>query len=492
MPFLTHSPLPLPTSRPAAEETGSDTLSPLPPLLQVGLIPVALLGFLSAVSSVALLSILTWRMWSWNRRAYSMNQFVFLIYNLILSDIQQAFGFMLSAHWLLQDSIDVGTGTCWAQGWLLSTGDFGSGVWSFAIGLHTFAVVIFGFKLGSKCFAACVVLCWVLTYGLAVVPVALHPGIFVRAGSWCWLNVKYQPIRIWLHYAWIFFFEIGIVAVYLTTIYALGRRIKKNFYRSAERTRNARDAAYLMTFYPIIYVVCTLPLAMLRTFSMVHPDVKIHGAWYCFAGAMTTSNGWCDVLLYSLTRRLALFSGEPPMDNGIETFLIPWKKDHFGTETTCVHVPDPPSRSHARAYDDASQERSLMKEQSHRSQGNESLEFVQIKEKVTVEVKSEPMTNAQLRHMRDMKNGLVSMDGGSTLRRNINSKDTNSDSASVQQLWPSSISHTSSHEDNSFFAKSTNGSLGQRQVNETPQSERNNSGIHGVDSMDFQTRARGF
>lgn len=214
------------------------------------------------------------------------------------------------------------------------------------------------------------------------------------------------------------------MAVYLLTIFALGRRIKNNFYRSAERTRNARDAAYLMALYPIIYVVCTLPLAMLRTFSMIHPGVEIGGALYCFAGAMTTSNGWCNVLLYSLTRRLALFSGEAPMDNGIETFLMPWKKDHFGTETTCVHVPGPPSPSCTRNYNDTLQELFSIKDTPHRLQDDVSLDFVQIKEKVTVEVKSEPMTNAELRQMRAMKNGQVSMDGRDTLRRKLNSWDT--------------------------------------------------------------------
>ncbi|KAE9961234.1 hypothetical protein BLS_003054 [Venturia inaequalis] len=443
---------------PSHDLNGTDTLKSLNKMLEVGLIPVALLAFLSAVSSFVLLCILTWRIWSWNRRAYCMNQFVFLIYNLLLSDIQQALGFMLSAHWLSINSIDVGTGTCWAQGWLLLTGDFGSGVWSFAIGLHTFAVVIFGFKLSNKCFAACVVLCWLLTYGLAVVPVAFHPHVFVRAVSWCWIDPKYPAMRISLHYAWIFFFEVGTVAVYLSIIFALRRRIKQNFYRSAERTRNARDAANLMAFYPIIYVVCTLPLAMLRTFSMFHKHVKIDAAWYCFAGAITTSNGWCDVLLYSLTRRLALFSGEPPMDNGIETFLMPWnsrKKDDFGTETTCVHAPHPPTVSRARDYDNASQELGFIKDKPYRSQGNDSLDFVQIKEKVTVEVKSEPMTNAQLRRMRATKDGQVSMDRGITLRGKLNSRDTNSNSTSVQQLWPN---YTSSHEDVSSIAKSTDDS----------------------------------
>lgn len=285
------------------------------------------------------------------------------------------------------------------------------------------------------------------------------------------------------------------MVVYASMILALNLRIKTSFYRSPECNRNARDAAHLMIAYPIIYVFCTLPLATLRMYTMAHPDIKISGGWYCFAGAMIASNGWLDVLLYSLTRHPVLFSNEPPIDNGIETFIMPWKNDQFGTETTCVHVPDPNAQNHRDSpggYDNAPQELDFMKDKPRRQQGNEALEFVEIEEKVTVEIKSEPMTSAQLHQMRAMKDGQVSMDGGSTLRRKLSTRDTNSDSTSVRQLWASNKSHASSHEDVSLIIKNMGDSPVQRRVNETPQSERSNSEHYGVDSMDFQTRARGF
>jgi hypothetical protein len=60
----------------------------------------------------------------------------------------------------------------------------GSGVWAFAIGLHTFATVIFGYRLSNSWFAVCVILCWCLIYGLALAGVAIHPDLYVRAVSW--------------------------------------------------------------------------------------------------------------------------------------------------------------------------------------------------------------------------------------------------------------------------------------------------------------------
>ena len=53
----------------------------------------------------------------------------------------------------------------------------------------------------------------------------------------------------------------------------------------------------------------------------------------CLSACMITSNGWLDVLLYTLTRRIMVFSDAPPPDdNGIDTFAIFWsqKPRRFG------------------------------------------------------------------------------------------------------------------------------------------------------------------
>lgn len=71
--------------------------------------------------------------------------------------------------------------------------------------------------------------------------------------------------------------------------------------------------------YPLIYVVCTLPLAMGRVGTLAGANVPY---WYfCMAGALITSNGWLDVLLWGTTRHTIVFG---PIDNadalGLETF----------------------------------------------------------------------------------------------------------------------------------------------------------------------------
>ena len=65
-------------------------------------------------------------------------------------------------------------------------------------------------------------------------------------------------------------------------------------------------AMKLIIAYPIVYVVCTLPLVKARLTSMAGRHVSF--LELTIAGSMITSNGWLDVLLYCLTRRIMLFS----------------------------------------------------------------------------------------------------------------------------------------------------------------------------------------
>ena len=71
----------------------------------------------------------------------------------------------------------------------------GSGVWAFAIGLHTFATVIFGYRLNNTSFVVVGVLLWVFIYGTAIAGVAIHPDLFVRAVAWVRLDYAWTIAR---------------------------------------------------------------------------------------------------------------------------------------------------------------------------------------------------------------------------------------------------------------------------------------------------------
>lgn len=166
----------------------SQTLSPLPLELSQGLVAVSLFGFLSFFFSTSLFLFLTYRLISWRRQSGSQaptNQFLVLIYNLVLADIQQSLAFLLNVSSLRHDALEVGTRTCWAQGWFVSTGDLASSVWIFAIAVHTFLGVVKGYKLPSVRFYSAIAGLWIFVYALAVIGAAMHPDdLYVRAGAW--------------------------------------------------------------------------------------------------------------------------------------------------------------------------------------------------------------------------------------------------------------------------------------------------------------------
>ncbi|KAB2580652.1 Glucose receptor Git3 [Lasiodiplodia theobromae] len=283
----------------------SASLSPLPPVMTRGLTAVVVFSLLSLVSTAALLTVLARTLLSrWRRKAHGVqNQFIFLIFNLLLADLQQAVAFFINIEWLVRDAIDVQSPSCYAQGWFVSVGDLASGWWAVAIGLHTFACIALSHKIDSYTFYTVCASIWAFVFLAAIIgAVTYGDDLYVRAGAWCWVNAKYPGLRIWGHYFWIFVAEFGTVFLYGTLFWIIHCRIKNNHFRCPVKTAKAQRAAYMMVVYPLIYVVCTLPLASARLQSVMGIDTSIDHL--CLAGAMISCTGWLDVLVYCATREV--------------------------------------------------------------------------------------------------------------------------------------------------------------------------------------------
>lgn len=108
---------------------------------------------------------------------------------------------------------------------------------------------------------------------------------------------------------------------------------------ASELPTSTRHPTFLL--YPIIYVMCTAPLAAGRIASMAGNEVPL--SYFCFAGTMIASAGWLDVVLYSSTRRAIVFSGEAPpsQDTGIGTFAFMRAPEErkFGNSVACTADP---------------------------------------------------------------------------------------------------------------------------------------------------------
>jgi hypothetical protein len=297
-----------------------NTMDPLTPVYRIGLIPVGVFAIMSLLSVIVLLAFITHRLILW-RRFYKeyvgYNQYIILIYNLLLADLQQAISFAMSFHWLRINSIQGSTMPCFVQAWFLNLGDVSSGFFVLAIAIHTWLGVVRGYKMTYPWFITSILFIWLFALVLTVLgPAMYHERFFARAGGWvgslfaihttpanmrqCWVSIEFQPERLWLHYLWIFIVEFGTMAIYGHVFLHLRGRIQGI---ANNDTAKLTRATKFMVLYPAVYVVLTLPIAVGRMVVMTGTE-EMPDIFFIVSGCLLTSCGWIDALLYALTRRI--------------------------------------------------------------------------------------------------------------------------------------------------------------------------------------------
>lgn len=123
------------------------------------------------------------------------NQFVVLLYNLLLADIHQAMAFFLNLLWVRNDTIEVGTTSCFAQGFFVSTGDLSASLFITAIACHTYIVIVMKRKPPQWAIIATCVGLWIFNYLMVIIGMAVtnmgneYGGFYVRAAAWVSLPI---------------------------------------------------------------------------------------------------------------------------------------------------------------------------------------------------------------------------------------------------------------------------------------------------------------
>ena len=216
------------------------SLLDMPDHIRRGLIALSFLGLLSLCLTGSVLMFIFYRLCNTKRyhaAPLRYNQSLILITNLLLADFQQALSFALSLRWVKERGILAPTVTCNAQGWLIQIGDLSSGIFSLAIALQTFSILVLRKRFPYAWFVVWVIGLWCFCVTLSLIGPLTHikEGIFVAAGVWCWFDPKYttdvcaSPMnsgdlciangadlsqRLVLHYLWIFICEFGSLLLY--------------------------------------------------------------------------------------------------------------------------------------------------------------------------------------------------------------------------------------------------------------------------------------
>ncbi|OAX81034.1 hypothetical protein ACJ72_04628 [Emergomyces africanus] len=286
-------------------------ISPIPHENRIGMIVLFTCSLMSVMATGSLLVWLTYRLVYWRRfytRYPGHNQFVVLIFNLLLADLHQATANMVSPYWLHMDKMSAYSPLCFAQGWLFNFGNISSALFVLTIAAHTFANVVTRKTLRHEVFVGCVIALWIFCVILTLLaPVLRGRYIFAPTGAWCWISNEFRNERLYLHYLWIFIAQIGIIIIYPTLYFIIRRRLaaSKEFRGINDSSRpKFNKVLKTMILYPIAYIALSLPIAAGRTALMNYKDP---GMPYFYAmGSLLVCSGWVDSLLYFLTRRRLL------------------------------------------------------------------------------------------------------------------------------------------------------------------------------------------
>ncbi|EED18755.1 conserved hypothetical protein [Talaromyces stipitatus ATCC 10500] len=407
--------------RSASAPSSPKDIDPISPVLHSGLIAISVLAMISLLATFGLLCFITYRFIFWHKyykRNLTTNQYIVLIYNLILADFIQSLSFVLCIRYVSDNAIKAGTAACILQGILVQAGDPGSGLFVLVIAAHTFLLVTSGKLVNHIWFTIGVVGVWVFLAILVIIPMASKGiDVMIPSGAWCWIDSRYENYRLYTHYIWIFVAEFGTVVLYAVMFFHLRRQMANSSILAGsqmESLKRLRRVVSYMVIYPLAYVVLSLPLAAGRMSTAQGKTPSL--AYFCVAGAMITSSGFVDVLLYTLTRRnLIIYSdasehreynnmgshSQSKSSKGLSR-LMPSKGNGLTTITTTItsHVDNSGEGAFRRGRGNPDHE-TIYSSDSHDGDNNTSTDNIvqkdvelaelgKVYQKTTIEVTSEP------------------------------------------------------------------------------------------------------
>ncbi|KAI3390699.1 hypothetical protein diail_8810, partial [Diaporthe ilicicola] len=249
------------------------------------------------------------------RRYQGYNPLLVLIYMLLIADIIQSTSFIPNIVWIKHNAITVRSETCWAQGWLRSQGDVASAMFAAAVSINTYILVVHRYTISSKALRLIVASIWSFSFIIVAAGVWAsnngkdHGGYFVRVDTWCWISQEYAGYRLWTHFSWVLAMLSIIILAFIGTAikirvpdsYGPARGPLRLLWSVRFQLRNPRRTGHHPAFliYPLIYFACCAPMAIGP--MILESGVSVKQGYFLWAGAMIASNGWLDVVLWSLT-----------------------------------------------------------------------------------------------------------------------------------------------------------------------------------------------
>ncbi|KIM75363.1 hypothetical protein PILCRDRAFT_827270 [Piloderma croceum F 1598] len=249
--------------------------------------------------------------------------------NLMIFDLIQAAGGLMDIKWVAQATVTEGR-YCTAQGVLKQTGDVGVALTCLAIAVHTCGVLVFQWKSPPITALLVIGFIWIFIALIIGITFATHKGqvYYGVTQYWCWITARYPSQRIALEYLWLWITAFVDLVVYASLALILKGfiivnrgsirfttsedRVQRQFTssQSTSRRQDSNSVAMRLLFYPAVYIITVLPIAVVRWTTFSNANAYVPFAATAFADALFASSGLLNVILFALTRPKVLPSRE--------------------------------------------------------------------------------------------------------------------------------------------------------------------------------------
>jgi len=259
----------------------------------------------------------------WSLFATPADIYVFFI---LLFDTVQCIGRTLDVKWVKEGKVYTGV-YCTAAGGTQQAGEAGSAQLTFAMAVHTFAILWFRKGAKARWVAASVVALVCLFNALFVgIGIALNKGdrpYEAPTTMWCWIgpNIPHsRAVRIAGEYAWIWTTLIGTSLFYVPLYFWARGNITINEGQPWKFTVHRRDSerpnvrSFGILALPIVYACTALPTSIGRWYGFAHTSGphQITDTTVFAVSSIFGLTGFFNVLLLFARPEVLLFGTSAP------------------------------------------------------------------------------------------------------------------------------------------------------------------------------------
>ncbi|KAF5345271.1 hypothetical protein D9758_008498 [Tetrapyrgos nigripes] len=235
-----------------------------------GITAVVVVSFISLLAVVSLLAVIS--ISALNTRT-SLDHHLFVrmhvatyFISLLVGNLLQAVGSIINVTWVASKAVK-------DPGVVKHVADLSMAIWTFAIAMHTFCLLVLGLKIQRVTMIATVVSGWSGTFALVIIGPAVlgtKGPYFGISGRWCWITEQYPAERI----TQVFMAAFLSLSLYLLILlHFRGVPVLSGlraYFRETsiggdyEFERKGMDIAKKMLLYPVAYGIIVFPIAVTR------------------------------------------------------------------------------------------------------------------------------------------------------------------------------------------------------------------------------------